>query len=47
MGDVERVCAKISEVGGNIRVIKYAHGTLHKNCDFFSILYILQLLIDT
>jgi hypothetical protein len=25
MGDVETVCAKISEQIGNIRVIKYAH----------------------
>ena len=34
MGDVETVCAKISEEVGNIRVIKYAHSILHKNCDF-------------
>jgi hypothetical protein len=36
MGDVqvERVCAKISEEVQNMRVIKYAHSILHKNCDF-------------
>jgi hypothetical protein len=34
MGDVETVCANISVKMGNIRVIKYAHRILHKNCDF-------------